>query len=175
MKEEARLYIIEDQAGRRMTVGKIQATWLEAEGHTEFTGYEQTSPRTGVNFYRSTSLDVEALNELVLAERDLRQCDFCHAEEGPWRIRIRRRFRSIAGPFKRDAFACPECAELIAVNRWDELVNRAVARLIRVARDLGQLDGAVSDARARQQIEPSVRAFAMGVRHNRDGYPVEDP
>lgn len=173
---EVRLYLIDDDSSRRMTVGRRQAEWLEREGYIELHGYEQTSQATGIAYYRAKDgRTVDELNELTLSVDELLECDFCPVHPAPTqathRINVRRTIEvDLAGanraPLNRPVYACDACARLVEAGAKHELTERVLTAWEKVG-----LERNVLPHQTREVAGPQVIPFIRAVFANRKGRP----
>lgn len=139
------LYLVDGSDGMRIAVGPRQANWLLGEGHVTLERSEQTSARTGVNFYKAAALNAQEINELVCATRELAECDLCPPPRPATSIvRVRNAFNvelpGLGWPaFNRPVFLCESCAELVRANAKLQLISATVEGWARRALDEGIL------------------------------------
>lgn len=177
---EARIHLVEDDAGKTMTLGDTQAAWCVDQGYTESTGYEKTGPANAICRYKviKAGLTIEGLNEAVIAEPSNRECDFCRVIPCHWQVNHRPFELKMApgGPLVRPIFVCDTCVNHVRSNDKDMLIDRmfdstmerAFAEGGAAAADVAQLDPAL----ARRELAPMLRRFVSDVFANRRGYPV---
>lgn len=173
------LHIATGADGETISLGKTQAEWLVDNNYIKRAAVNDA---TGVNSYRAiTGLTARQLNELVFAQPQLRECDFCRHRPSEWVVKTRR-FKLEKGPApgpvggdERPIVACDVCARLISENAKSELIDRALTAQIDYARRQGGHLRAVvlsnSDAKLRGVIAPMVREVVFGTFANRRGYP----
>lgn len=161
------LRVVQDPDGRRISLGDRQTTWLLERGFIHGAPPLFTTLRT-----------VFDLNDRVMAEPSLRECDFCRRAPAAWTIRVRPFEVTLppAGPSPigdhRPMVACDECAPFIDSNRKADLVEHAVDVVVTDARAQGILRRDVPLHAARNQIRPMIRGVVYGMFANRRGRPV---
>lgn len=177
--EEVTLHIVQDHNGKKATFGPLQTDWLMEHGLIEHTGYQDTGPGSGVNFYKP--LDGKTSDEIhlrVLAEPELRECDFCRVPAAPWRINVRP-FRIRQGPtpapFTRPVFCCEECVPFVRSNDKAGLMQRMIDQtIVEAERRGGQIAAHVSGLTPEQikrGLGPIVKEFVTEVFAHRKGFP----
>lgn len=109
--------------GRGVSFGREQAEWLRSRGHVE---------STGENTYRSLVLDAMELQDLVVSQPHLRNCDFCHSKPSPYRVEVREFVLTLGvnaggklGGEARPLWACSQCGPLLRTRNRRLLIGRA--------------------------------------------------
>ena len=165
------LHFVQDPSGTSVPFGEKQARWLLERGFI-----------SGSPPLYSTLRSAEYLNERVLAEPSLHECDFCGADAPAWKVNTRAydvQLGPTRGPIggpQRPLFACDPCAGFVERNERRGLLEHAIeARLDRFAATGPQSIQAVlmSNPRhiLRAAIEPALRELVYGVFANRRGRP----
>lgn len=172
------LYIVEGADGLRVSVGPLQAAWLEQGGFIE---------RTDEQFiWRALhGMTMQDIHNLVLSQPELRECDFCRTTPAGWRINCRP-FRltlgshagaRLGGP-DRPMFACDVCVRYVRENRKAALVEYVIASTVEKAKSMG---GDVADVartqpwpRIKAHLTPSVKEIVYGMFGHRIGHPERD-
>lgn len=163
---------------RMATFGAAQAKWLLDEGHIVLAEFTEVAPNIGRKRYEILGeQSIEEIAELVEAQVELRECDFCR-EHADWIVNTRPftldTFQPGPGPMKRPVFACDDCATLVRHNAKDELLELALARQIayaRAHRTIGHTLVPFTDYQLKQQIRPMVRELVTKTFANRQGSP----
>lgn len=174
---EHRLQIVEDTRGKRGSFGDVQSAWLQDQGIVERAGYQNTGPTTGIDFWRIVDdRPIEEISDLVTAQPELRECDFCSTIPAGWQIPVRPfEVRIVPGPFKRPIFACDVCVPMVRAGDRDGLVERrieaAISEGMRQGGAMAARMVAIPRAAIQQQVAPMVREFVDGVFANRTGDP----
>lgn len=169
------LRVIEGSDGFRVSLGDKQTQWLADGGHIKHVAKE---------LWRSTGKTGLELHHLVMAQPELRDCDFCRAPGAPWSINCTS-FTIQQGPTRgkvggddRPLFACEECAVLIEANEKHALLERGIEESLRWAADQGGPAAHVVRTfpkhALRSQIKPQVREVVWGMFANRRGRPTRN-
>lgn len=179
MNDDHRLQIVEDRAGKRGSFGNVQAAWLIEKGIITRSGYESTGPLTGIDYWRVVGdRTVEDVSNLVLAQPDLSECDFCSAIPAGWRIPVRVfEVRMVPGPFKRPIYACDDCVTMYRAGDRHGLIERrieaAVDQALAHGGAMAASVGAIPKKQIDEQLVPPVREFVEAVFSNQQGDVVE--
>jgi hypothetical protein len=173
------LYIIEGSDGQCVALGPVQTMWLERGGFVERTEHPE--------LWRALhGLTHQQIHEMVLAQPELRECDFCREIPAGWRINCRP-FALTLGPNAgarlggpdRPLFACDVCVRYVRENRKDQLVEYVIAATVEKAKTLGD-DPAARAARSqpwpviKKHLAPTVREVVYGMFGHRIGFPERD-
>lgn len=156
-----------------LPVGELQGDFLLARDHIEPTIIE------GVYASHYT---MHELHAIVLSESSLRECDFCGATPGGWRIPCQPFHMRNAGLLDggqmggplRPVFACTTCARYVRANERRQLVEHAMDQRIEYARERGLLDARISKERARAALRLTVGSFIADVFVFKTGPPERD-
>jgi hypothetical protein len=174
---ESQLFLMRCRDGRVASFGPRQMRWLEARDLAR-----QVEPGGPLWFGEFDT--PEAANALVLAQPELRECDFCRHAPAGWRIPVRRFVLTLgpaAGPIggdERPMFACDICVEYVRSNRKQELVEYAIASTVEYARTQGGALAAHAESLpwhvVKAALTPMVREVVYGMFANRSGWPERD-
>lgn len=182
MSDTFAVQLVDDDAGGRVSFGDIQIAWLVERGAVELVESVTTSPLTKVNLHRARAgLTAAELAELVQAQPQLRECDFCRQLSAPWRIRCSLfdiTTGEFPGRFTRDGFACDACAELVRHRQKSQLISRAIRCTVQHALDRGGSIAAhtqsLTPTQVRRGLEPMVREIVNGIVGGQRGFPFRD-
>jgi hypothetical protein len=175
------VYVVHCADGQNVALGPAQIAWLVAEGHIVQAPDDQQA--ADVDLYLCHSMTGLDLNDLVMSQPHLRECDFCRMQNCRWEVRCRpftlEKGILAGSPFggkHRPVVCCDECQQLVRANRKFELIDRAIMGTLESARRGGGLAAAVVQSNThmalRRQIEPLVKDIVTQTFHNREGFPV---
>ena len=171
------LFVIEGVDGQRVAVGPRQAHWLRDGGFIERAEEE--------SLWRALhGLTMAQVNDLIMSQPELRECDFCRQPSAPWRINCRP-FQLSKGPFagarlggatgrcSRATCASATCGRTARSNSWTTR-SRAPSSL-----RAGWAAGCARSRRrtpgcSRARTAPAVREMVYGMFANRQGWPIDD-
>lgn len=172
------LYVVEGADGQRIALGPLQADWLERGGFIERTG-EPGLWRT------LQGLTMDDVNNLVLSQPELRECDFCRTSPAGWRINCRP-FKLELGPYAdarlggpdRPLFACDVCVRYVRENRKQQLIDYVIATTVEKARSMGGYMRQIAETqpwwRIKEHLAPTVKEVVYGMFAHRIGEPERD-
>lgn len=172
------LYLVQGVDGQVVAFGPIQAQWLERGGFIE--------PTDQPNVWRALhGLTMEDVHKLVMAQPDLRECDFCRTIPAGWRIKCRP-FVLTLGPYAgarlggadRPVFACDVCVRYVRENRKQQLVEYVIAATVEKARagggELRQIAETQPWPLIKRHLTPVVKEVVYGMFAHRVGQPERD-
>lgn len=162
---------VEDDAGRRVAFGELQADWLLEHGH--ITGEPP--------LFKSCRLTALELHDLVNAQPELRECDFCGLVPAEWLVPVRSfmlRRGPTPGPFLRSVVACDVCVGYVRRRDRDGLIEYGIASRVEIARarggELQQIVESHSWKVIKAHLTPIVGEFVRNALANVSGDPVRD-
>ena len=176
----AKIHLIVDGSEHTMSVGDAQIAWLLEADLVEYVASQPTSDNSEVRSYmpRDPDLTVEVLNERLMLEPSIRECDFCFAMPAGWLLNARPFMTPWHGRFTRKVVICDECEPLVRETDKPALVDRAInaaaERAVNGGGPMAAHVAGLTPAQIRAGLEPMVKGFAVAVFGARDGYPYRD-
>lgn len=160
--------------GRVISVGGAQREHLEKVEAIAYAGRDLN----GAAVYAAPGHTALEINAIVISERSLLQCDFCHGALADYKQPCKafellvgaNAGGQLGGPY-RPIFVCSECKPYLVRGDRRRFLDYLADRWYELARERHILKRGVTKRAARAAIEPMLNDVVSAVLHNKIGEP----